>query len=313
MTRPILATLLLLSACGPTSHAVGPLGIPTATDGVVYAGAAAIDMTPTITETWTDLNQDGTFDGCLDDPTASGDGCDEPFDDVDGDGWFDAVFIAGYGPMRPANGVHDPVWLRALVLAQDGAYVALVSGDFVGLAQRRIAPVAAALQRDGFARDRLIVAATHNHQGPDTMGIWGNPEDFANPVSGLDPAYQERITAAIEQVVRDAAAAMEPVELKVAAGLLRDRDPYFNGDRFGGKNPSTRMHGLIHDIRDPLVVSDQLLVLQGLRGPYDAVFTPTQSLEIRVLPSPQTSGWPDQEVRVKTASSGPRRPWSTSS
>ncbi len=275
MLRSIPAILLLISACDPTPGDAGPLGIPTVEDGVVYAGAAAIDMTPTITETWTDLNEDGTFDGCLDDPTASGEGCDEPFDDVDGDGWFDAVFIAGYGPMRPATGIHDPVWLRAVVLAQDGAYVAIVSGDFVGLAQRRIAPAAAALQLDGFARDRLIVAATHNHQGPDTMGIWGNPEDFADPVTGRDPAYQARVTAAIEQVVRDAAASMEPVELRVAAGHMRDRDPYFNGDRFGGKNPSTRMHGLVHDIRDPLVVSDQLLVLQGLRGPDDAVFTMT--------------------------------------
>jgi hypothetical protein len=271
--RAVLAFVCFGLGCQPTPGSEGPLGIPRVLDGQVHAGAAAIDLTPEILETFTDLNDDGTFDGCLDDPTASGEGCDEPFDDVNGDGWFDAVFIAGYGPMRPANGVHDPVWVRAVVLAQDGGYLAIVSGDFVGLSHARINPAALRLQVDGFSRDRLIVVSTHNHQGPDTMGLWGNPEDFANPVSGRDPAYQERVTAAIEQAVREAAAAMEPVDLVVAASHMRDRDPYFSSAAFGGRNPSTKMHGMVHDIRDPVVVSDQLLTIQGLRGPDDAVFT----------------------------------------
>ncbi len=250
---------------------VGPLGIPMAEDGQVFAGAATVDLTPTILETFSDLDGDGTFDGQLDDPTGAEGG--EPFDDVDGDGWFDAVFIGGYGPMRPAQEIHDPITVRALVLAQDGEYIALAVGDYVGLANPRIFPVAVILAADGFNPDRLVVAATHNHEGPDTMGLWGNPEDFANPVSGMDPAYQERVTAGIEQAVRTAAADMRPVSLHVAAGRMRDRDPYFNGPRFGGKNPTDKMHGMIKDIRDPVLASDRLLVLQGLADDGEAVFT----------------------------------------
>jgi hypothetical protein len=250
-----------------------PLGMILASDGVTYAGAAAIDVTPEVIETWTDLNDDGTFDGCLDDPAAAGEDCDEPFDDVDGDGWFDAVFIGGYGPMRPANGVHDPISVRAVVLSHDGEYLALVGMDLVGLAHKRIHEARDRLVADGFDGDRLLASSTHNHQGPDTMGLWGNPEDFANPVSGLIPEYQERVVDAIEQAVRDAASAMEPVTLTVGAVRMRDRDPYFNGSKFGGKNPTAKMHGMVHDIRDPVVVSDQLLVLQGVGGSGDAVFT----------------------------------------
>ncbi len=275
MSLRSLLALSLLSGCPADRGTSGPLGIPLAQDGQVYAGAAAIDLTPTITETFTDVNDDGYFDGCLDDPAAAGEGCDEPFDDVDGDGWFDAVFIAGYGPMRPAQGVHDPVWVRAVVLAQDGEYLAIVACDFVGLSHARISPASLVLQASGFNKDRLLVSSTHNHQGPDTMGLWGNPEDFANPVSGRDLQYQERVTAAIERAVRQAAAAMEPVTLRVGAGQLRDRDPYFNGASFGGGNPTAKMHGMVHDIRDPVVVSDQLLVLQGLDSGSDAVFTLT--------------------------------------
>ena len=30
------------------------------------------------------------------------------------------IWIAGFGPMRPANGVHDPITIRSLVVARNG-------------------------------------------------------------------------------------------------------------------------------------------------------------------------------------------------
>ncbi|MEQ1503488.1 MAG: hypothetical protein ABMB14_14725 [Myxococcota bacterium] len=255
--------LSLLLACTsdpePTPAAGSPLGIPLVHDGVLYAGAAAIDVTPEIRETFTDLDGDSTWDG------------DEPYVDADGSGTFDPVWIAGYGPLRPANGVHDPVWARAVVVAIDGEYVALVGLDLVGLGHPRIWQARDALVADGFAPERLIVSSTHDHQGPDTMGLWGNP---IGGIPGFDPAYQDRIAQAIEQAVRDAAAAMVPVDLTVGRVAMRDRGPWMNGPRFGGKNPDERFHGMIHDGRDPVVVSDQLLVLQGV-GDAGTVFTLT--------------------------------------
>ncbi|MEZ4241535.1 MAG: hypothetical protein R3F59_36380 [Myxococcota bacterium] len=252
----------------PTGDVAGPLGIPIAADGRIYAGAAVIDVTPEITETFTDLDGDYTFDGCVDDPT----GCAEPFDDVDGDGVFDAVWIGGYGPLRAARGVHDPITVRALVLAMDGEYVALVAEDLVGLGHPRIWEARDALAADGFDPDRLLAAATHNHQGPDTMGLWGSP---LAGVPGFDPDYQERIAGAIEQAVRDAAADMVPVTLTVGSVAMRDRSPWFSGSVFGGKNPKPVMHGMIDDHRDPIVVSDQLLALQGADDGGQTVFTLT--------------------------------------
>jgi hypothetical protein len=262
---------LSLFACSPE---VGPLGLPLDDDGVVRAGAAVVDITPEITETYTDVNGDHEFSGCLDDP--SGERCGEPFDDVNGNGWFDAVFIGGFGPMRPARAVHDPISVRAAVIVKDGEYLAFVGMDFVGLGQPRIHAAADALAEDGFDPTHLLAGSSHNHQGPDTMGLWGNPYDLAAPVSGADPDYQTRISEAIERAVREAAAAVEPVDLRVGAQAMRDRGPWFNGPRFGGKNPDERFHGMIHDGRDPVVVSDQVLAIQGLKpGTSEAVFTLT--------------------------------------
>jgi hypothetical protein len=260
---PLLLLALALVGCPTEEPEPATLGMILVEDGVTYAGVASIDITPVIAETFTDVNGNHDFDGCLDDPTAADEDCDEPFDDVDGDGWFDATFIGGYGPMRPANDVHDPVFARALVLAHDGAYLAIVSCDLVGLGSPRVDAAREALVADGFEGDRYLAVATHNHQGPDTMGLWGNPMNLADPVSGIDPVYQARVEAALEQAVRDAAVAMEPVSLTVGAQRMRDRTPWFNGTLFGGKNPDAKMVGMVHDGRDPVIASDQLLVVQG--------------------------------------------------
>jgi hypothetical protein len=266
----------LLAACGKEEPApeVGPLGIPVAEDGVLYAGAARIDMTPAVRETFNDVDGDATFIGCFDDPSGEGPECGgEGFDDADGDGTFDATFIGGFGYRRPANGVHedDGIDARAVVLAQDGSYVAIVALDLVGLGNLRIDVAADALAARGFDADRLIVASTHNHQGPDTMGLWGDP---LAGVQGFDSAYQDRVATSIADAVVAAAGAMRPVSLRVGAQRLRDRSPYFNGEVFGGHNPTAKMHGMVHDIRDPVVVSDQLLVVQGRAGD-EVVFTLT--------------------------------------
>jgi hypothetical protein len=244
-------------------------------DGQAYAGAAVIDVTPVIEETYTDLNGNGLFDGCMDNPVGGTEDCPEPFDDVNGDGWFDAVWMGGFSPLRPALSIHDPLTVRAVVIAQDKQYVAFVALDSVGFAHPRIHEARDRLAADGFDPDRLIVATTHTHQGPDTMGFWGDPYDFVNAVTGIREPYQELLSLAIEDAVRDAAAAMEPVTLKVNALRMRDRSPFFTGAMFGGKNPVGKQHGMIYDGRDPVIVSDQLLVMQGVGETGDAVFTLT--------------------------------------
>lgn len=273
-----LWVVALLAACTGKDEDVveaGPLGIPIAEDGRIYAGAAALDMTPAIKELFIDANGDNSFGGCFDDPSGTGPDCNgEGFEDANGNGFFDARFIGGYGERRPALSIHedDGISARAIVLAQDGSYVAMVALDLVGLGHLRINIAADDLADEGFDPDRLIVASTHNHQGPDTMGLWGDP---LAGISGFDPDYQAQVAETIAQSVRDAAAHMVPVSLRVNAQHMRDRSPYFNGAVFGGKNPTPKMHGMVHDIRDPVIVSDQLLVVQGRDDADATIFTLT--------------------------------------
>ena len=52
---------------------------------------------------------------------------DEPWEDSNGNGRFDAVWLAGFHNRRPARGVHDDLWARAMVLDDGRTRVAIVS------------------------------------------------------------------------------------------------------------------------------------------------------------------------------------------
>ncbi len=146
-----------------------------------------------------------------------------------------AVYLAGFGHNRKAAGVHDPLLARALVLQHGGRKVALVSVDLVGLFHAAVEKVRA--QLPGFTY--VLVSSTHNHEGPDTLGLWG-PNPFQ---SGVDPAYLLRVEEMIVEAVRTAAKAVRPVEVRLGAA----RDP-----------------ALLHDGRLPYVLHDELVALQFL-------------------------------------------------
>jgi hypothetical protein len=144
-----------------------------------------------------------------------------------------AVWLAGFGKGRKATGVHDPIMARAVVLGAEGKKIALVAVDVVGLFHEVAERVRGRLP--GF--DYVLVSSTHNHEGPDTLGLWG-PNLFQ---SGLDRAYLKRVEDGIVQAVREADAGQQP-----AAG------------RIG----TARAPELLHDGREPYVKHDELVALR---------------------------------------------------
>lgn len=128
------------------------------------------------------------------------------------------VWIAGYGQNRRAQSVHDPLHVRAVVLRQGADKIALVSADIVGLHYTTTQEIRARL--DDFTY--VMVASTHNHEGPDTMGLWG-PSPFK---SGIDPEYmtllKDRAVEAVRQAEAAAVAATAQYGTAEDASLLRD-------------------------------------------------------------------------------------------
>jgi hypothetical protein len=110
------------------------------------------------------------------------------------------VWLAGYGWGRKATGIHDPLYARCLVLSDGVRRFAMVSVDLVGMQLPDIERVRS--QLGDF--DYVMVSSTHNHEAPDTIGLWGK-----TPVQrGVDPVYIDQVVERIVDAVRSAGASL---------------------------------------------------------------------------------------------------------
>jgi hypothetical protein len=106
------------------------------------------------------------------------------------------VWLAGYGFGRRATGVHDPLMARCLVLKNGDEKIALVSVDLVGLQYPATKEIRSRLPDFRY----VMVSSTHNHEGPDVIGIWGR-----NALSrGVDDAYIELVVRRVVEGVKQA-------------------------------------------------------------------------------------------------------------
>jgi hypothetical protein len=137
------------------------------------------------------------------------------------------VYIAGFGHNRKATKVHDPIYVRAIVLSDGKKKIALACADVVGLFNSVAESVRKKL--DGFTY--VCVSSTHNHEGPDTLGLWGK-SPFT---SGVDKDYMKDVEAGIVKAIHDADKSLAKAIAKIgtfnAPELLTDnREPYVKHD-----------------------------------------------------------------------------------
>jgi hypothetical protein len=128
------------------------------------------------------------------------------------------LYLAGFGLGRKATGVHDPISARAVAIGCGDARVVLVAVDLIGIhhhhaerVRRRLAP--------RVRSECVLVAATHDHSAPDTMGLWGSTP-FS---SGVDPRFLDRALDAAALAAERALDDLRPARLRVATGRAPDR------------------------------------------------------------------------------------------
>jgi hypothetical protein len=140
----------------------------------------------------------------------------------------DPVYLAGFGDNRRATGYHDRLWARGLVLDSKGVRVAIVAVDLIGYFKNEV-DTARALVSSASEIDFVVVSSTHQHEGPDTIGIWG-PDATT---TGIDFGYLDFVNGAIADCIDDAAAALQPARVYYAtansAGLSMGLDAEDDG------------------------------------------------------------------------------------
>jgi hypothetical protein len=277
---PVLLVLTLASFAGcdpdpsddtspqgyaPDLHCPGdPSGGCDAVEGApLLAGAAKASIVPDCYEIWLPEGDDymyteGTdaFEDCgCDRLCPEHDGYPGP-DQGEGDGELQAVWLAGFGNTRAATGVRgaehgprgagDGLWARALVLEQGETTLAIVTLDLIGVFHDHVDAMKLALDDAGLSVDHLLIHSLHNHEGPDTMGMWGQ----SIVKSGVNPDYTVQVRETVVDVVGEALADLREVEL--TAGEVD----------VSGYSAEKGVNNVIRDSRDPWVVDETLAALR---------------------------------------------------
>src|SRR4051794_23527701 len=112
-------------------------------------------------------------------------------------GGRDAVYLAGYGMNRKATGVHDPLFARTVVLADGDTRIAISCVDLIGLQHSQVQ----AIRKQVGDFRYVMVSSTHNHEGPDVIGIWGRGPFHR----GVSDAYLEFVVDRVVHSVKLAA------------------------------------------------------------------------------------------------------------
>ena len=146
------------------------------------------------------------------------------------------IFLAGFQHNRRATAIHSELYARALALRLDEQAFVLVVCDLIGLGRADVEDIRAALVARGVQAE-LVVACTHTHSGPDTIGLWGPGPD----VSGVDAVYMAALKQTIVAVAEEALTFCCPVRLRCA---------------------TTTLPGYIANYRTPGLVDDELTALQ---------------------------------------------------
>ncbi|MCB9681785.1 MAG: hypothetical protein H6733_09960 [Alphaproteobacteria bacterium] len=274
-------------------------------DRTLSAGAAVRSIVPDCFESWTDSDDNFTYNTnrdafldcgcdrlCPDDPGYPGP------DEGEGDGLFRPIWIAGFQNSRPAMGVRgaeqgflgegDGLEARALVLDQGATRVALVTLDAIGFMYDETTAMRQAVLDDAALDvDHVIVVSSHSHSAPDAMGIYG--PNLAE--TGFDTEYAGQVVATVHDVVADAIAALETVTVSVGevdantywdngtANLISDTrdpwivDPRIGVARFAGSDDHT-VATVVHWANHPETIgSDNALMSAGFVHPVRRVVT----------------------------------------
>ena len=149
--------------------------------------------------------------------------------------------LAGYAGYRPCDGVHDPLWCKAVVLEQDGVRYALVVLDLMCVDEPLYHRIGEALKELGVSRERLILCAIHSHAAPQGVipgagvlaGI-NKPEHPDDPAFG---AYIQSVIGAAATACADAAENLERFQIRYAQGPL----PAVGSERHTGAQPTGEM------------------------------------------------------------------------
>lgn len=144
------------------------------------------------------------------------------------------VYLAGFGNNRRAQTIHDDLYARALAIQTEQTTLVLIALDLIGFFRPDVYEV---IERVNRPDAQIVIASTHTHHGPDTMGLWGPDQKTC----GVDLDYMSAIKKKIVDVIHASLSDLKPASAKWA---------------------SVHVPGLVKNARNPDILDDELTLLQ---------------------------------------------------
>jgi hypothetical protein len=142
--------------------------------------------------------------------------------------------LGGYGARagKPAEGIHDTIYGKALVMDYGGQKSALITVDMCSIPVCVTEETLAKAGIDGLSLERVMVSASHSHAGLegfalDRRNVAGNPNIgiFSEPMLNF-------VTDRLAKALREANAALQPVTAGAGAVALPGMNRNRRGDPF---------------------------------------------------------------------------------
>ncbi len=139
------------------------------------------------------------------------------------------ISMAGYWSERRAQGVHDDIYAKALVLDDGENQIALIGCDLIGLDKESVSVIRKmAAEGSQIPGDHVLVCATHTHTGPQTLRLL----TLLNPV---DEVYLDVLRRKIAGAVYMAKNGLKKAKIGVGSGY-EDRIAFNRRYRYDPSN-----------------------------------------------------------------------------
>ena len=132
------------------------------------------------------------------------------------------VFLAGFGHNRLATGIHDDLYARCLAIAAGARPLVMCGVDSIGLFLDDVEKI-----RKAAPDADIVVASLHDHQAPDTMGLWGP----ALGQSGINEDYNKLVVDETAAAIREALRGTRPAVITLARKHTPELDSFIHDNR----------------------------------------------------------------------------------
>jgi hypothetical protein len=138
------------------------------------------------------------------------------------------VYLAGLAGNRLSKGIHDELYARCAIVEENNKKYVFISCDLIGLFRDEIEKIIDKISKNkGIEKDNVLIACTHLHSGPDTLGLWG--EEWGK--SGISQEYMDFLKEKIFECTKETEKNLKPCKIKFSSAYIEGVAKNYRGDK----------------------------------------------------------------------------------